>query len=194
MKDFEIRKSLYQDFLSDYNHPSDSLIVDELKVCNGKAIIDVAVINGSLIGFEIKSSNDNLSRLDNQISFYNKVFDFITIVTCSKHISNVIRTVPSYWGIWIVEKEGDKLRKIEARAANINDNTEAFSVAQFLWKTEIVDLINRRGLDQKIRNKRKWIQWQYLTNSLELHDLKNEVRTYLKSRTDWKTSRFISGK
>jgi hypothetical protein len=192
MKDFEIRKSLHQDFLSDYNHLSESLIVDELKVCNGNAIMDVAVIDGSLIGFEIKSAYDNLSRLTNQMSFYNKVFDFITVVTCKNHLKGVINTVPKKWGIWVVEKEGNELKKFETRIATVNEDTDAFSTAQFLWKTEIIDLIVKRSLDKKICNKRKWIQWQYLADSLELQDLKNEVRFYLKSRNDWKTSTEIS--
>jgi|WetSurMetagenome_2_1015567.scaffolds.fasta_scaffold00004_4 hypothetical protein len=192
MKDFEIRRSLHQNFLSDFQHPSESLIVDELKVCNGNAIMDVAVINGSLIGFEIKSSDDNLSRLTNQISFYNKVFDFVTIVTCNNHLKGVIKTVPKKWGIWIVEKEGVELKKFEARTPTWNEDTDAFSIAQFLWKTEIFDLIVKRNLDKKICNKRKWIQWQYLADSLELQDLKNEVRFYLKSRNDWKILTEIS--
>ncbi len=192
MKDFEIRKSLHQDLLSEYNYPSESLVVDELKVCNGNAIMDVAVVNGSLIGFEIKSANDNLSRLTNQMSFYNKVFDFITVVTCKNHLNGVLKTVPSKWGIWIVEKDGDELKKCETRVATMNEDTDAFSIAQFLWKNEIIDLVIKRSLDKKICNKRKWIQWQYLADSLELKDLKNEVRSYLKSRTDWKTSREIS--
>lgn len=190
MKDFEIRKSLHRNLLTDYSS-SESLILDELKVCNGNAIMDVTVINGSLIGFEIKSANDNLSRLTSQMSFYNKVFDFITVVTCNNHLNGVIKTVPSKWGIWVVEKDGDEIKKVETRVASINEYTDSFSIAQFLWKTEIVDLINKRNLDKKICNKRKWIQWQYLANSLELQDLKNEVRSYLKSRTDWKTSRGI---
>ena len=192
MKDSEIRRGLHQNFLSNFNLPSESLIVDELKVCNGNAIMDVAVINGSLIGFEIKSKNDNLSRLTHQMSFYNKVFDFITVVTCKNHLNGVIKTVPSNWGIWLIEKYGPELKKFETRVATMNEDTDAFSIAQFLWKNEIIDLIIKRSLDKKICDKRKWIQWQYLADSLELQDLKNEVRYYLKSRTDWKISTDIS--
>jgi hypothetical protein len=190
MKDFEIRRSLHRSYLSNYNSSTDSLVVDELKVCNGDAIMDVAVINGSLMGFEIKSSYDNLSRLNNQISFYNKVFDYVTIVTCNKHLPGALREVPFWWGIWVVEEEGTDIIKIQVRQSCLNSNTEAFSNAQFLWKNEIIDLIDRRGLDNKIKNKRKWIQWQYLADSLELQDLKQEVRFYLKSRIDWKSSKF----
>lgn len=151
--------------------------------------MDVAVINGSLLGFEIKSSNDNLSRLSNQIASYNKVFDYITIVTCNKHVSGVLKEVPFWWGIWIVENKGVQISKIQMRSPSLNCSTEGFSIAQFLWKNEIQDLIDKRGFESKIKNKRKWIQWQYLADSLELQDLKNEVRSYLKSRIDWKASK-----
>ncbi|HUX56073.1 MAG TPA: sce7726 family protein [Bacteroidales bacterium] len=188
MKDFEIRRSLHRSFLSDYTSSTESLVVDELKVCNGRAIMDVAVINGSLLGFEIKSSNDNLSRLSNQMTSYNKVFDYITIVTCNKHLSSVLKEVPLWWGVWVVENGGLEISKIQMRPPSLNCYTEAFSIAQFLWKTEIQDLIDKRGLDSKMKNKRKWIQWQYLADSLELQDLKCEVRSYLKSRINWKSS------
>jgi len=191
MRDFEIRRSLHQDFLSDY-HPSESLIVDELKVCNGNAIIDIAVINGSFIGFEIKSPNDNLSRLNNQISFYNKVFDYITIVTSYKHLQGVLKEIPSWWGIWIIQNDNGELRRIQERPSSLNEETDAFSIAQFLWKSEIIDLIIKKDLDQRIKNKRKWIQWQYIADTLELQDIKDEVRLYLNSRIDWKASKFIS--
>jgi hypothetical protein len=105
-------------------------------------------------------------------------------------VSGVLKEVPFWWGIWIIENEGAEISKIQMRPPLLNPSTEAFSIAQFLWKNEIQDLIDKRGLDSKNKNKRKWIQWQYLADSLELQDLKHEVRSYLKSRIDWKSSKF----
>lgn len=182
MRDFEIRTSLHNDFLTNYNNFPESIVVDELKVCNGEAIMDIAVINGSLIGYEIKSPNDNLQRLSRQVTFYSKVFDYVTIVTCDKHLQGILREVPTWWGIWVLNKDEAGVKKIQMRTPSANDQIEGFSIAQFLWKSEIIDLINKYGLDRKVCSKRKWMQWQYLAEALELHVLKKEVRSYLKAR------------
>ena len=187
MKDFEIRRSLHQNYLKSYYHTTNSIVVNELKVCNGNAIMDVAVINGSLIGFEIKSSSDNLVRLGNQIIHYNKVFDYVTLVTNYKHVQGALREIPPWWGVWVIEKANNILSKYQIQEAAPNVKIESFSIAQFLWKNEIKDLITRRKLDQRICRKRKWVQWQYLSDSIDPRDLKKEVSFYLRSRSDWKT-------
>lgn len=190
MKDFEIRNSLHNQFLTHYKNDPDSIVVDELQVCNGNAIVDLAVINGSLIGFEIKSSADNLSRLNNQILFYNKVFDYMTIVTNKNHIDGILKHTPVWWGIWLFEYKKNEIKKTEIRKPKFNTDTDAFSISQFLWKEELIDLLYKKELDIKMKNKRRWILWQYISESICLSELKNEVRGYLKLRQDWKKSQF----
>jgi hypothetical protein len=61
-----------------------TLVVDELGILNGKSRADIAVINGYLVGFEIKSDEDSLTRLNDQVEAYNAVFDRSTLIVGPK--------------------------------------------------------------------------------------------------------------
>lgn len=186
MNDFEIRNSLHNKFLSNYKKDKDSVIVDELKVCNGGAIIDLAVVNGSLIGYEIKSACDNLKRLKSQVFHYNQVFDFITIVANDKHLDGILMEVPHFWGIWLIETKKNRVVKSVIRKPEYNNETVPFSIIQLLWKEELVDLLIKKKLDLKMKNKRRWLLWEYISNTLDSEEIKIEVRRYLKARMNWK--------
>ncbi len=75
MRDQDIRDSLRQELVAAYGSDSSTLIVEELGICCGMARVDVAVVNGELKGFEIKSEKDTLGRLPAQSGMYGKVFD-----------------------------------------------------------------------------------------------------------------------
>lgn len=47
-------------------------------------------------------------------------------------------------------------------------------------------MIDRYGLLRSLKSKPKKEIWAYLSNVLELEIIKNDVRSYLKSRINWK--------
>ena len=55
-------------------------IIEELGVKHGTARVDIAVVNGIMHGYEIKSDKDTLQRLPRQISTFNPIFDQLTLV------------------------------------------------------------------------------------------------------------------
>ena len=59
LKDNDIRVTLI-DELNRINAQHDYRIIEELAVCDGEARVDVAVANGRLCGYEIKSDADTL--------------------------------------------------------------------------------------------------------------------------------------
>src|SRR5689334_5301680 len=98
MRDADIRAALRRHL--DFEHSGDGTrVVEELGVSQGQVRIDLAAINGSLIGYEIKSDRDTLARLDEQQRIYSQVFDQVTIVTHGDHLERVRRQVPRWWGI-----------------------------------------------------------------------------------------------
>lgn len=103
-RDIDIRQKLHKELSSQYKNRTDTIVVDELNLCQGDARIDIAVVNGKIHGYEIKSESDTLERLPNQISIYNQVMDTVTIVTAEKHLEKVKQLIPAWWGIKIVEK------------------------------------------------------------------------------------------
>jgi len=192
MKAGEIKYYLHQNFLKEYSDCPDSLITDELKVCGGRAIADVAVINGKMICYEIKSDYDSLQRLKNQISNYDLVFDLITIIVGEKFEDKISEFVPNHWGVWSIKtnKKGPFINV--ARKPKVNKNVDAFSIAQFLWKDEALHLIDKYKVKGSFKSKRKWLLWEALSNELPLKTLKSEVREILRNRNDWKTSSFFN--
>jgi len=73
MNDLEIRGSFHRKKLRLQHAHVDTLVVDELGLNHGECRADIAVINGHLVGYEIKSNKDSLRRLEGQVNSYNAV-------------------------------------------------------------------------------------------------------------------------
>ena len=78
MRDSDVRKAVLATL--DQKHAGDhnTRIVEEMGVWAGSVRIDIAVINGELCGFELKSDRDTLARLPTQADIYSRVFDRIS--------------------------------------------------------------------------------------------------------------------
>ena len=88
-----------------YRVAPDTIVVDELGLSHAKARIDVAVINGSVHGYEIKSSLDTLeSRLPAQLELYTRCLEKLTLVCAPRHIERVTSIAPHWCGILMAEK------------------------------------------------------------------------------------------
>ncbi|MBO0953223.1 sce7726 family protein [Fibrella forsythiae] len=190
MRDYDIRHSLHNQFLAHYKQDGHSIVVDELGVCNGQSVIDVAVINGSLHAFEIKSDADTLVRLPKQVAHYNKVFDYATIVVNGKYVHRVASLVPYWWAIWLIYEKDGKILKTIVREGERNTNIDAFSVAQLLWREEALNLLVKLDLAKGMRTKRRWLLWQHLAENVPVDRLCEYTRQYLKERSAWKESKF----
>ena len=96
LTDAQIRKVIHSQIIPLIVAGSPSRVVDEMEICCGDARVDIAVINGKLHGFEIKSEADTLARLQGQISAYNQVFDTMTIICGKNHLDSIIETIPDW--------------------------------------------------------------------------------------------------
>jgi hypothetical protein len=97
MRDSDVRVAVRTWLRAQY--ADDSRIVEEMGVWSGSVRIDLAVINGELHGFELKSERDTLARLADQAELYNQVFDRMTLVTAKRHLDKASSQIPSWWGI-----------------------------------------------------------------------------------------------
>jgi hypothetical protein len=190
MRDYDIRYHLHNEYLAHFKRDGESIVVDELGVCNGISVVDVAVINGSLHGFEIKSDSDTLLRLPKQVESYSKVFDYATIVVNGKYVNRVAQLIPDWWGIWLIYEKDNTVQQTVIREARRNQQIDPFAVAQLLWKEEALDLLDKIGLSKGNKTKRRWLLWEILATEIPLSDLCENVRYYLKKRADWKPCRF----
>src|SRR5690348_7019228 len=94
MNDNEIRRNLHKKILSRHHASSKTLVIDELGLMHGAFRADIAVVNGRLTGYEIKSNADSLARLKIQTTAYNAVFDRVAIVVGERHRKAIASRVP----------------------------------------------------------------------------------------------------
>lgn len=187
MRDLEIRRALRQRLTTDFGGDPTTLIVEELGICRGTVRADMAVVNGALKGFEIKSERDNLSRLPGQASAYNKVFDTVTIVVAARHLRNVEAMVPAWWSIFRADDNGRACPDlVRIRGEGLNLDVDPFALVQLLWRDEALQAVEANGLAAGLRSKPRRYLWSALAENVKLADLRELVRMQLKSRTRWR--------
>jgi hypothetical protein len=181
-RDVDIRRSLDAEVQRAHSHEVGTLILHELGLCQGAARVDVAVVNGSMHGYEIKSEADTLERLPSQQQIYSRTFDFVTIVTATKHAKDVRARVPKWWGIWAAELHSGKVVFRRIRAASRNRNVDPFAVAELLWRDEALAELENLSAADGLRSKTRRVIWQTLAYRLSSNDLCHAVRERLKRR------------
>lgn len=187
--DTVIRKALVERLTKEYEADLDYRIIPELGLWHGAARIDVAVVNGVLHGFEIKSDRDTLARLPEQRGVYNSVFDKVTLVVGSKHFVDAFKIVPEWWGIETAHSSKDGTIFFNTiREARNNPEQDNVSIARLLWKREALDLLESVGKADGVRSKSREVVYAKVAESIELESLKQHVRNVLRgSREGWRS-------
>jgi hypothetical protein len=173
-----------------YLHAGDakSRIIEELGVEHGAARIDIAVINGVLHGYEIKSDRDTLLRLPEQMDIYNAVFDQITLVVGKSHLHDAINFVPDWWGIMIAKIDvNHSVIFNEIRTSKSNGGQNSLSVAKLLWRNEALELLESAGHAKGLRSKPRNVIYEKLSAVFEQEALEEKVRDVLCFREAWRS-------
>jgi hypothetical protein len=163
-------------------------IIEELCLDDHSTRIDIAVVNGILHGYEIKSDLDTLERLPKQMNSYNSIFDQITLVVGSQHLYEAFNLVPDHWGIMVAKIDGKGSIYFNLiREASDNNAQQKLSIAKLLWKHEALEVLENIDSVYGYKSKSKNVIHERISNLLDLDTLKNTVRkTLLLSRTDWR--------
>ena len=188
MLDIDIRKVLLKSLRNKYYKRCDTLVIEELGLCQGDSRVDIAVINGSIHGYEIKSERDSLDRLPSQQNFYNRVLDCVTLVASSCHLSKVEKLVPSWWGLCEAEYKNRKLLIRKIRPDSQNSEVDPTAIVQLLWREEALDALKKRDLHKGIVGKPREILWNRLVACLPIDELRYEVRERIKARQSWRSA------
>lgn len=181
MREHEIREALLGDLAT--RHTDDTLILEELGLDSGRTRVDVAVVNGKMAGFEIKSDSDVLDRLPAQCEAYSRVFDEVVLLAGERHLTGAMALIPEWWGVVVAESG----RLTTLRAAAPNPQVDPLSVARLLWRREALELVEslgRTGLGRKPRRE----LWDELARSFPSEELAAAVRMRLKARRNWSTA------
>jgi hypothetical protein len=126
-----------------FSDHEEDLIFEEFRCVRSR--IDVAVVNGALHGYEIKSDSDNLFRLPTQIEDYSAVFDFVTLVCGKSLLSTAQEIAPRWWGISVAAFEGSAVHLTPIRDPKQNPRQKRKALAQLLWKPEALHCLRIAG-------------------------------------------------
>ncbi|QDQ87722.1 sce7726 family protein [Alcaligenaceae bacterium SJ-26] len=189
MRDKDVRESVWRWLEVIHAGDSDTLMLDELGVLNGATRIDIAVINGQIEGFELKSEKDTLERLPAQRDIYNKVFNKVSLVVAENHCAAAIDIVPKWWGIMLAKPAKDRVVVAWKRKPKLNPSLDAATVASLLWRDEALGVLERYNAASGVRSKPREALYERLASFLDLNTLSTEVRNILKTRANWRVDR-----
>jgi hypothetical protein len=187
VRDLDVRKALHASL--QLEHASDlanTRFVDELDLC-GEVRVDVAVVNGNLSGYELKSAKDTLKRLPKQVDFYSKVLDYAVLVVADNHHDGAVGMIPDWWGVTVAVADAEGSVALEVlRVPDFNPGIDAAHLSRLLWRDEILAELTRLGLDRGVRSKPRRILWERFASSVPLDEVRDAVRRCLKARTTWR--------
>ena len=184
MREIDIRLALLAKTQEMHSDQPDTLIRQELGLCQGFARVDLAVVNGKIHGYEIKSEQDTLARLPSQAEIYNKSLDLVTIVAAPTHANKITShaAVPPWWGIWSAVSDGRGVQLEIVREPSENPDIDPFALAQLLWRDEALQALADHDLASGMRSKPRGELWRRLASELTIDELGWIVRDRLKHR------------
>jgi hypothetical protein len=187
MNDVQIRANFHRKKLRWHHTSGDSLVIDELGLNHGRSRADIAVVNGHLVGYEIKSDSDSLDRLAEQIKSYNAVFDWAFIIVGERHVKSIEKYVPDWWGLILsVTGRRGAVNFKTLRKGRRNHNIDPISVARLLWRSEAAEVLRQRGLPKKSLRQPRAALYEQLVEILSNRELRQTIRESFKKRKNWR--------
>lgn len=185
--DASIRRALYAKRLSHLRARPDTIIIDELGLAHSKSRIDVAVINGCIHGYEIKSAKDTLDRLATQIDIYRQTLQKLTIVAAPKHVAGVMAHAPEWCGV-IAAEQGSRggIGFHVLRSPVANPEIDPVMMAHLLWRNEVIELLDQAGYTPKELRRPRTQLYEMLCEAMTLREITVSIRTSMVQRLAWR--------
>ncbi len=182
-----IRTALRTRHLKRHHGRQDVLIIDELGLAHAQSRIDLAVFNGHLHGYEIKSAADTLDRLPRQLAIYRSALQKLTLVVASRHLEAAEAIVPDWCGLTeIIDGPRGGMIFTSRRRAHVNPDLDPFMLAHLLWHPEAQDLLRARGASKAEVNVPRKRLYRMLADEIPVRELAPAVKAAMASRTGWR--------
>jgi hypothetical protein len=182
LADRDIRPALLSRLMVQHSREVDTVVLEELGLCRGQVRVDLAVVNGLIHGYEIKSDRDSLRRLVGQVDLYSRVLDRATLVVGERHLPEALEIVPMWWGILRVETISRSRRFKTVRRGRQNPGRDARSLVELLWLDDAVAMLERRHAARGIKGKPRRAVWDRVCEHFDVNEIAAAVRTHLKAR------------
>jgi hypothetical protein len=159
---------------------NDAVLINEMVYANWSRRADLAVANGHLHAFEIKSDFDSLRRLEGQIAIYLQRFDKLTVVVAPKYLTSVLEMTPPQVAIWCALEDGAgvkiKVVRVGRRARVENRDV----LIDYLLREELYGFLTAQGF--KVRRSDSRSSLVNLARTQPLSKLRAYVLYALKER------------
>ncbi|KXG44571.1 sce7726 family protein [Tepidibacillus decaturensis] len=186
LKDQDVRNVLLEELNSIYSEDENTIIINELGIDFGASRIDIAVVNGIMHGYEIKSESDTLNRLPKQMEYYNRVFERMTIVVDRKYYEETKNLVPKWWGITIVNKKNGSIQLQQKRKGRKRTPQDKELLLKLLWKDELEKFVDVLGLPKHFKRLKKLQLLDLFCSEAEINIIRPFVYEALKTRKLWR--------
>ena len=188
MLDKDVRQAVKDKILKAHINDPSTLVVDELGLDHGRNRVDIAVINGELHGYELKSDSDNLLRLPQQSMTYSSIMDKVTLVVGEKHAQEAINIIPDWWGIKIATmNHRGSVNIVTYRRNKKNKDIDPFELSKLIWKEEALALLAIKiKVDWRIRKLTRKDIYKLIVDTFSLDEIRDNTRAILKSRINWR--------
>lgn len=191
MYDADIRQSLRAEVERRHCNDANTKIVEELGLRQGEVRVDVAVVNGVLKGYEIKSPADTLRRLPTQVEVYSQVLDFATIVLAEVHRKDAYEIIPAWWEVIVATgaADGTTVSLELVRDGYANPCVDKRALAELLWHAETMDMLRSKGAHRGLSRAPRSFAWDRLVECCSLDEIRDAVRSRIKGRLPRRAAR-----
>lgn len=179
--DADIRTPLLAWLIKSHEGDPKTGIIEEFKMPRPSARIDVALVNGQLAGYEIKSDADTLVRLRSQIPAYSGLFDRVSVVTTKRHVEATRVAIPKWWGIIVASSDAPDQPFKVLRKGRLNPAPSSSSLLYALTKSELQELLEFHT-GRKMRSARKDTLVCEITRNVPNGQLRDRARELLRER------------
>ena len=177
-----IRAALLTKLREELNEDPEAVVIEELGLCRGQVRLDIAVVNGLLHGYEIKSDRDSLYRLRKQVEIYSKVLDRATLVVGDRFLTAASDAVPSWWGLLHAQVMFDQVRLRTVRCSQRNPQRDPRYSVEMLWSNHAIEILEQRGAARGVRRKPRRVIWDRVCDRFSVDEIAEAVRVGLKAR------------
>lgn len=175
-----------------FNTSQNDILIDELGFSNkdpNSAVdssfrADLALANGRLVGFEIKSEKDNLKRWTSQMTAYLNVFDEVWLCVHGKHLESALTITPKNIGIIVIDNFESLALVRMAKNQALNN---AYDLSGLLWRDELDALAKLHKVSIKSRTTKNEAR-EILAKILGIELIRTFVLQQLKIRKSYQAS------
>lgn len=177
--EYFFKNKLFNKVLKEYSL-STTTAFNEFKIGNSKA--DLILLNGSIKIFEIKTELDDLSKLKKQIQDYQKVAEYVNIVSDSKFINKLTEEYRNT-AVGIIEFTEKKSLKVCKKAQSNQLNFDFETMFKLLHKSEYLHLVKMNfGFIPEVPNTKVFRVCYELLKTIDIIDFQKQIMIILKKR------------